>query len=80
LENLDYLQDLGINALYFTPIFQSASNHRYHTHDYYQVDPLLGGNEAFADLLAAAHDRDIKVVLDGVLITLAGAFSSSTTF
>ncbi|MEO0456910.1 MAG: glycoside hydrolase family 13 protein [Cyanobacteria bacterium P01_A01_bin.114] len=65
-ENLDYLQDLGINAIYFTPIFQSASNHRYHTHDYYKVDPLLGGNEAFFDLLKAAHQRDIKVVLDGV--------------
>ena len=65
-ENLDYLQDLGVNAIYFTPIFQSASNHRYHTHDYYQVDPLLGGNQAFTDLLAAAHQRDIKVVLDGV--------------
>lgn len=66
MEKLDYLQDLGVNALYFTPIFQSASNHRYHTHDYYRVDPLLGGNEAFHDLLAAAHDRGIKVVLDGV--------------
>ena len=65
-ESLDYLKDLGINAIYFTPIFQSASNHRYHTHDYYQVDPLLGGNEAFFDLLEAAHQRDIKVVLDGV--------------
>ena len=65
-ENLDYLQDLGITAIYFTPIFQSASNHRYHTHDYYQIDPLLGGNQAFADLLEAAHQRDIKVVLDGV--------------
>ncbi|MEL6399697.1 MAG: glycoside hydrolase family 13 protein [Cyanobacteria bacterium J06607_6] len=66
VENLDYLKDLGINAIYFTPIFQSACNHRYHTHDYYQVDPLLGGNEAFADLLTAAHDRGIRVVLDGV--------------
>jgi len=37
VERLDYLQDLGITAIYFTPIFQSASNHRYHTHDYYQV-------------------------------------------
>jgi alpha amylase-like protein len=35
---------LGANAIYFTPIFQSACNNRYHTHDYYQVDPLLGGN------------------------------------
>ncbi|TAE01936.1 MAG: alpha-amylase [Oscillatoriales cyanobacterium] len=66
MEQLDYLQDLGINAIYFTPIFQSASNHRYHTHDYYQVDPMLGGNQAFKDLLDAAHDRNIKIVLDGV--------------
>ncbi|MBD2122125.1 glycoside hydrolase family 13 protein [Trichocoleus sp. FACHB-262] len=66
IEKLDYLKDLGINAIYFTPIFQSASNHRYHTHDYYQVDPMLGGNAAFRDLLEAAHERDIRVVLDGV--------------
>ncbi|WP_287128297.1 glycoside hydrolase family 13 protein [Candidatus Cyanaurora vandensis] len=66
IEKLDYLKDLGINAIYFTPIFQSASNHRYHTHDYYQVDPLLGGNEAFLALLKAAHAKEIKVVLDGV--------------
>lgn len=66
MEQLDYLQDLGINAIYFTPIFQSASNHRYHTHDYYQVDPMLGGNQAFKELLDAAHDRNIKIVLDGV--------------
>lgn len=65
-EKLDYLQDLGITAIYFTPIFQSASNHRYHTHDYYQIDPLLGGNEAFDYLLKAAHQRNIKIVLDGV--------------
>ncbi len=66
LEQLDYLEDLGINAIYFTPIFQSASNHRYHTHDYYQVDPMLGGNAAFRELLDAAHERNIKIVLDGV--------------
>ena len=66
IESLDYLQELGITAIYFTPIFQSACNHRYHTHDYYQVDPLLGGNEAFLALLEAARDRQIKIVLDGV--------------
>lgn len=65
-EKLDYLQDLGITALYFTPIFQSASNHRYHTHDYYRIDPILGGDSAFFELLEAAHQRNIKVVLDGV--------------
>lgn len=66
LERLDYLQDLGITAIYFNPIFQSASNHRYHTHDYYQVDPLLGGNPAFEELLAACKRRGLRVVLDGV--------------
>lgn len=66
IDQLAYLQELGITALYFTPIFQSASNHRYHTHDYYQVDPLLGGNEAFLAMLEAAHDKGIRVVLDGV--------------
>jgi glycosidase len=61
MEQLDYLQELGVNAIYFTPIFQSASNHRYHTHDYYQVDPMLGGNAAFRELLEACHERDIKL-------------------
>jgi cyclomaltodextrinase len=66
VEKLDYLHDLGITALYLNPIFQSASNHRYHTHDYFQVDPLLGGNAAFALLLKEAHQRGMRVVLDGV--------------
>ena len=66
LEKLDYLSELGINALYFNPVFQSASNHRYHTHDYYRVDPLLGGDEAFRQLLDAAHARGIRIILDGV--------------
>lgn len=65
-ENLDYLQDLGVNALYFTPIFSSTANHRYHTYDYLAVDPLLGGDAALAELLKAAHRRGMKVVLDGV--------------
>ncbi len=63
---LDYLKDLGINAIYLNPIFASASNHRYHTYDYYNVDPLLGGNDAFRFFLDEAHKRGIRVVLDGV--------------
>jgi cyclomaltodextrinase len=66
LERLDYLEELGITAIYFNPIFQSAANHRYHTHDYYRVDPLLGGDAAFRALLDACHARSIRVVLDGV--------------
>jgi len=66
LEHLDYLSDLGVDAIYFTPIFQSASNHRYHTHDYLRVDPMLGGDPALRRLIDGAHARGIKVVLDGV--------------
>ncbi len=66
IERLDYLHDLGVTAIYFNPVFASASNHRYHTYDYYNVDPLLGGNDALKKLLHAAHKRGMKVVLDGV--------------
>ena len=66
LERLDYLQDLGVTALYLNPIFASAANHRYHTYDYWHVDPLLGGDEALRELLDAAHQRHMRIVLDGV--------------
>jgi neopullulanase len=66
VDKLDYLQSLGVNALYLNPIFASACNHRYHTFDYYQVDPLLGGNAALRELLDEAHARGMRVVLDGV--------------
>jgi cyclomaltodextrinase len=65
-EHLDYLQDLGVTAIYFNPVFQSAANHRYHTYDYYQVDPILGGNDALRTLLDQAHQRGMRVILDGV--------------
>ena len=66
VEKLDYLQDVGFNALYFCPVFQSTANHRYHTHDYKVVDPLLGGNEALRTLLDEAHRRGMRVIIDGV--------------
>ncbi len=65
-EHLDWLSDLGVTAIYFNPIFRSASNHRYHTHDYYRIDPILGTDEDFDELLAACHERGIRVILDGV--------------
>ena len=40
VEHLDHLEKLGVNAIYFNPIFQSGSNHRFHTHDYHLVDPF----------------------------------------
>lgn len=66
IEHLDYIEDLGINALYLTPIFTSTANHRYHTHDYFTVDPILGGNKALRCLLDEAHRRGMRVMLDAV--------------
>jgi cyclomaltodextrinase len=66
LEKLDYLQDLGINAIFLNPVFKSAANHRYHTYDYFNVDPLLGGNESLRALVDEAHGRGIRIILDGV--------------
>ena len=65
-DKLDHIKDLGCNAIYLCPVFSSASNHRYHTFDYYQVDPLLGGNAALRELIDEAHKRDMYIVLDGV--------------
>ena len=65
-EHLDELADLGVTALYLTPVFSSASNHRYHTYDYLAVDPLLGGTPALRELVDALHARGMRVVLDGV--------------
>jgi neopullulanase len=65
-EKLGYLRELGITAIYLNPVFASASNHRYHTYDYFNVDPLLGGNEALRKLLKEAHKRGMRVILDGV--------------
>jgi len=65
-EHLDDLLDLGVSALYLTPIVMSASNHRYHAYDYLRVDPLLGGDPALRILLDGAHERGMRVILDGV--------------
>ena len=66
VEHLEHIASLGVNAIYLTPVFQSASNHRYHTYDYLAVDPLLGGDAALRALLDAAHARGMRVILDGV--------------
>lgn len=65
-QGLDYLLDLGINAIYLNPIFLAASNHRYDTMDYYRIDPKLGTLDDFATLIREAHRRNIRVILDGV--------------
>ncbi|MDR0381119.1 MAG: glycoside hydrolase family 13 protein [Oscillospiraceae bacterium] len=65
-EKLPYLASLGVTTLYFSPIFEAASNHRYDTADYKRVDPMFGSTEAFSELCRAARALDIRVMLDGV--------------
>ncbi len=65
-QHLDYLRDLGINALYFNPIFTARSNHGYDTTDYLQVDPHLGTNEQLTNLTGRVHALGWHVILDGV--------------
>lgn len=66
IQRLDYLLDLGINAIYLNPIFHSTSTHRYNTRDYYTIDPKLGSLADFRALLDAAHRNGIRILLDGV--------------
>ena len=66
IEHLDYIENLGIDVLYMTPIFKSNSCHKYDTIDYYQIDTSFGTTEDLRELVQKAHERGMKVVLDAV--------------
>ncbi len=72
LEKLDYLNDgddatdtdLGINGIWLMPVMPSTTYHKYDTTDYEDIDPQYGTLEDFKELLAACHERGIRVILD----------------
>lgn len=66
IDKLDYLEDLGINGIYFCPIFEASSNHKYDTIDYLKIDPAFGDAETFKTLVDECHRRGMKVMLDAV--------------
>ncbi len=66
LDHLDHLQALGVNGIYFNPLFKAPSNHKYDTEDYYQIDPHFGDAALFKKVVQEAHKRGIKVMLDAV--------------
>ncbi len=66
IDELDYLQGLGVTALYLNPIFASPSNHGYDTSNYLQINPRFGTTATFQTLATEAHQRGIKLILDGV--------------
>lgn len=74
---LDYARDLGSSALLLGPVF-AASTHGYDTVDHYRIDPRLGEESDFADLVAEARSRGLRVVLDGVFNHVGRAFPGFT--
>lgn len=66
LDQLNHLQKLGVNGIYFNPLFKAPSNHKYDTEDYYQIDPHFGNAALFKEVVTQAHQRGIHVMLDAV--------------
>jgi glycosidase len=66
IEKLDYIKELGANAIYLTPIFESGTNHKYNIADYFKIDPHFGDLDTIKTLVSKAHKKDIKVILDAV--------------
>ncbi len=66
ISKLDYLQELGITGIYLTPVNEAPSNHKYDTSDYERIDPRFGDESTMKRLVAEAHERGIRVMLDGV--------------
>ncbi len=66
IDKLDYLETLGVTAIYLNPIFEAPSNHKYDATDYSIIDDNFGDLATFQTLAAEAHDRGIQLILDGV--------------
>ena len=66
IDKLDYIKDLGFNAIMLSPIFKSANYHGYHTLNFEDVDPHLGTWEDYQRLLDKAHDMGMKIICDFV--------------
>ncbi|MBB3907549.1 alpha-glycosidase [Anoxybacillus rupiensis] len=66
IQKLDHLVDLGVNGIYFTPIFKASSNHKYDTIDYFEIDPQFGDKQTFKRLVELCHQKGIRVMLDAV--------------
>ncbi len=66
IQKLDYIQSLGCNAIWLSPLFASPSHHGYDATDYYTVEPRFGTNAELIELINEAHQRGIRIILDFV--------------
>ncbi|WLR49235.1 alpha-amylase family glycosyl hydrolase [Halobacillus litoralis] len=64
LEKMDYIEDLGVNTLWISPIYEGPYSHGYHPTDFMNIDPRFGSNQLMKELVTEAHKRDMKVVYD----------------
>ena len=65
-EKLKYIKSLGVSTIYFNPIFDSPSCHKYDTGDYEKIDPMFGDEEIFKELCSEAEELGMRIILDGV--------------
>ncbi|MCD4817533.1 MAG: alpha-glucosidase C-terminal domain-containing protein [Candidatus Cloacimonetes bacterium] len=63
-QKLDYLEDLGITIIYFNPLFEAKSNHKYDAVDYKKLDPHFGDEKEFKAFVKDVHQRGIRIILD----------------
>ena len=66
IKKLPYLKELGVSVIYFNPIFEAPSNHKYDTADYKKIDPMFGDEATFKKLCTEARKLNIRIMLDGV--------------
>lgn len=66
INKLDYIEELGVDLIYLTPIFKSTSNHKYNTMDYFQIDPQFGTLDTARELVKRCHEKNIRIVFDAV--------------
>lgn len=66
INKLDYIEKLGANGIYLTPIFKALSTHKYDTINYFEIDEQFGDKKVFKELVDKAHKKGIKIMLDGV--------------
>ncbi|MCY8024646.1 glycoside hydrolase family 13 protein [Bacillus sonorensis] len=73
IDKLDYLEELGVNGIYLTPIFSAPSNHKYDTLDYYSIDQHFGDPALFRTLVDQLHRRGMRIMLDAVFNHIGSA-------
>lgn len=65
-ENLDYIQAMGFTCIYLNPVFAAGEYHKYDVLDYYHIDPCMGTDDDFRELVVKVHERGMKIIIDGV--------------